>query len=181
MIQLNKIKYLIDGNQRFMKNRTYPKKYSVNDKLDLSKSQDPFVAIVTCSDSRVSPETIFDLDLGEAFVIRNAGNIAEIETLSSISYAVDILKIDLIVVLGHSDCGAIQGAVSQQNFPEPLNRVINTIRGRINGEKDNYQATLKNLNVTKQSVTSLAQYLSKKVNVVGAYYDIATGAVNFNI
>ena len=179
MERKNTIEILKQGNMRFKTNESQIKHYSQEERKIMSEDQEPIVVVVTCSDSRVTPEEIFDLNLGEAFVIRNAGNIAEIETLSSVAYAVSILKVDTIVVLGHSNCGAISGAMTHNSFKEPLNRVIHTIRGRIDGETDPYKATLKNIEVTKDSIKSFVELNHAQTEVVGAYYDVATGMVDF--
>lgn len=173
------IKRLNQGNQSFVNNTRYLDTYSDAARRSLIENQEPFVTIITCSDSRIDPEKIFDLNLGEGFIIRNAGNIAEIETLSSVEYSVVVLKTPYIIVLGHSHCGAIEGAINNVHFDGPLNRVIHTISGRINGEKDEKTACLKNIGITMETISHLNCVKENNVAVKGAYYDIETGEVHF--
>ena len=106
---------LIDGNQRFLNEKTIHPHQNKKSVLDNQNSQHPFAVIVTCSDSRVAPEILFDQGIGDLFVIRNAGNLISDIDMGSIEYAVEHLHTKLIVVLGHTECGAIKAYVGDKN------------------------------------------------------------------
>ncbi len=102
---------LLEGNRRFAEGRPQAAAASAR-RIELADAQQPFAVILGCSDSRVPVETIFDQGPGNLFVIRVAGNIVTTEGLGSIEYAVEILGSSLVVVLGHSNCGAVRAAMS---------------------------------------------------------------------
>lgn len=102
---------LLEGNRRFAEGRPQAAAASAR-RIELADAQQPFAAILGCSDSRVPVETIFDQGAGELFVIRLAGNIVTAEGLGSVEYAVDVLRSSLVIVLGHSNCGAVRAAMS---------------------------------------------------------------------
>ncbi|HEY8803917.1 MAG TPA: carbonic anhydrase, partial [Clostridium sp.] len=119
---------LIDGNKRFVTGALSCKDFSLNKRIDLSiDGQNPIAAVLTCSDSRVSPEFVFDQGLGDIFVIRNAGNIADIITLGSIEYAVENLGVSLIIILAHEKCGAVKATIDGKKVSSNLKSIINTI------------------------------------------------------
>src|SRR6266404_9370669 len=101
---------LKEGNGRYTSGNQQHPHESAERRAELTKSQHPFAVIVSCSDSRVPPEIVFDQGLGDLFVLRVAGNVINDESLGSIEYAVDHLAVRLIVVLGHQRCGAVKAA-----------------------------------------------------------------------
>ncbi|MDR1663945.1 MAG: carbonic anhydrase [Clostridiales bacterium] len=101
---------LKEGNKRFMENRLSEKKNGAEDRKALTKGQQPYAVILTCSDSRVAPEIIFDASFNEIFVIRNAGNVATEVELASVEYALEHLRAPLVVAMGHEKCGAVKAA-----------------------------------------------------------------------
>jgi carbonic anhydrase len=106
------LQMLMDGNQRYVDNHTTGSKLcDLTTRTGLAKSQHPYAIILTCSDSRVPPEIIFDKGLGEIFVIRVAGNVADPVVLGSIEYAAEHLGSPLVLVLGHERCGAVTATV----------------------------------------------------------------------
>ena len=107
---------LIKGNKRFMAGKHTNVNYTTS-RVSLSKGQKPQVIILGCADSRVPPEFLFDKNLGELFVVRDAGNIADEVSLGSIEYAIEHLHAKMIVVLGHESCGAVAAAVSGEKMP----------------------------------------------------------------
>src|ERR1043165_1234695 len=111
------LKRLLDGNARFVAGKsTEPQGVAlVERRAALTKDQKPFAIIVSCSDSRVPPELIFDVGLGDIFVVRTAGEVVDNIDTGSIEYAVEHLGVSLIVVLGHERCGAVSAAVSGGN------------------------------------------------------------------
>jgi carbonic anhydrase len=107
---------LMEGNQRFVSGRTKPREL-VQLRHTLAQGQHPKVIVLACADSRVSPELVFDQNLGDLFVIRAAGNIADAIELGSIEYAVEHLGSSVLVVLGHEKCGAVTVACSGEKMP----------------------------------------------------------------
>jgi len=125
---------LLKGNQRYRRGRLRLRDYSVPGE-DIATKQTPFAAIITCGDSRLSPPLVFDVAHGNLFVSRVAGNSVDVGTLGSTEYAVKALGVKLVMVLGHSDCGAVKAAISVANgtmaFPRDqfgaIGEVINAI------------------------------------------------------
>jgi len=178
-------KRLVDGNATFRK--TSDPAYLAK----LSKGQQPFVAILSCSDSRVVPERIFNLNLGDAFVVRVAGNsVADPGALGSLEYAVEHLHLKDIVVLGHSGCGAVRAAMAQQGGePEGLRPILWDIeRARLNLPTD--QQTNDDL-VAESNVKLQVKAIQSNSKVMrhamaedglklhGAVYELSTGNVRF--
>ncbi|GAA1836749.1 carbonic anhydrase [Agromyces salentinus] len=109
------------GNERFVSGAPEHPRQDVERRASLSEGQRPLVAIFGCSDSRLSAEIIFDIGLGDAFVVRNAGQVISSSVVGSLEYAVGVLHVPLILVLGHDRCGAVQAAItSQTDGAEPL-------------------------------------------------------------
>jgi len=109
------IEKLISGNKRFLDEKLIHPHQNKKTVLENQNGQHPFAVILTCSDSRVSPEILFDQGIGDLFVIRNAGNLISDIDMGSIEYAVEHLHAKLIIVLGHTECGAIKAYVSDKN------------------------------------------------------------------
>ncbi len=147
-----------------------------------SKGQKPYAIIVTCSDSRVIPEMIFSAGIGDLFVIRVAGNVIDDHQLGSIEYAAEHLGTGLVVVLGHTKCGAID-AVLTGHSSGYIKYIADEIEQAIGDEKDPYKACC--LNVS-QSVSTIEHSLQIQkdeeeygLKVVGAVYDLDSGKVTF--
>jgi carbonic anhydrase len=115
---------LKEGNARFAADRPAAKDQGSKRRAELARGQRPFAVIITCSDSRVPPETIFDQGLGDLFVIRLAGNVVDTAAVGSVEYAVGQLHVPLVVVLGHEECGAVQAALDGKPLPGDLGRLI---------------------------------------------------------
>jgi carbonic anhydrase len=124
---------LLAGNQRYCRDRCIRTGQLKERRLALRSGQDPFAVILTCADSRVIPELIFDQSIGDLFVIRVAGNILDDSVLASIEYAVAVLRIRLIVVMGHEGCGAVKAAIDHLAVTAPpplsphLSRLVDAI------------------------------------------------------
>ena len=118
------LKKLLDGNKRYLNNiySNINKNQKTRDLL--YDKQKPFATIITCSDSRVPPEIIFDLGLGEIFTIRVAGHILSETDLGTIEYAIEYLKTKLIVVMGHTNCGIIKNALDYHNNKSHYNKTF---------------------------------------------------------
>ena len=147
-----------------------------------TKGQSPYAIIVTCSDSRVIPENIFSAGIGELFVIRLAGNIIDDHQLGSIEYAAGHLGCRLVVVLGHTHCGAVDAAINQE--PSGYIRYItDEIKKAIGDETDPYKASCLNVRHSVQEIEkSLCIHNIEEetgLRVVGAMYHIEDGSVEF--
>src|SRR5262249_34704867 len=126
---------LMEGNQRFVDDILANPNQSAARRVQISAKQEPFAAILGCADSRLPPELIFDQGLGDLFVARVAGNVVTDELPASLEYAATVLKVQLIMVLGHTRCGAIQAAVDVNNngtvLPGTLPSLVRAIQPAI--------------------------------------------------
>ncbi len=184
------VQKLQGGNKRFQEGRSiHPRQDPVLIKL-LSEGQKPFATIVGCSDSRVSGEILFDQGFGDLFVARTAGQVMAEASYATIEYAYLILKTKLVVVLGHTNCGAVDAALKNtQNPPGHIVTLINAIKPaaiEAKKHKDNVLQRAVELNVMNQvnELRELESVLSKgyyegDLLIVGAVYDLATGKVVF--
>lgn len=145
-------------------------------KKTAKEGQHPYAAVVTCSDSRVIPESIFSAGIGQLFVIRAAGNVVGNLQLGSIEYATEHLKTPLVLVLGHSGCGAVNAAMSgpQTGF---VKFITDEISDAISGEKDDIKACALNVKNTVKKIK--AAFPERNFEVAGAIYHINSGAVEF--
>lgn len=185
----NALNKLIDGNQRYVNSATVCHEDWSAKRLAQTQGQAPFAVIVTCSDSRVPPEIIFDQALGSLFVIRVAGNVVDDFAIGSIEYGVTVLGADTVLVLGHSNCGAVEGALKGLKFDNHIQEVLNAIQPAVESVKGTSGNVLEKaikLNVThvegklKSSKPVLAKLLEQgKLSILGGYYDLATGKVEF--
>jgi carbonic anhydrase len=159
-------------------------------RAELTKSQHPFATIVSCSDSRVPPEIVFDQGLGDLFVLRVAGNVINDESLGSIEYSVDVVAVRLIVVLGHQRCGAVKAAretiAAKGKAPAHIQSLVTAIQPAVEATvHDDLEATIKaNVDHVVQALRSSTPILKAKadsgeVRVVGGYYSLDTGSVTF--
>jgi carbonic anhydrase len=185
---------LLKGNQRFVHGTTKNPRRSPADFRPLAEGQRPVVVIVGCADSRVPPELLFDQGVGDLFVVRAAGNIvsgAGPIVKGSVEYAVAELGVGLIMVLGHSACGAVKAAIKHVDDGDPLpgaiGELVNRIRPAVIKSKDMpgdrlANAITANVLIGVDTLNKLdpivAPAVSKgQVKVVGAVYDLRTGAV----
>lgn len=173
---------LKQGNEEYIKTEAYEAEFSRKLRQDLKENgQHPFVCIVTCSDSRVIPETVFSLGLGDAFVIRVAGNIIGPLELGSIEYAVEHLKVPLVFVLGHTDCGAVAAALSPGTPPTHVADVVTQIREAIGSETSPEKAGSINIRNSVQKIRNGVRedHIGTPCEVRGGLYHIDTGEVEF--
>ena len=174
---------LTDGNETFRKT-TDPTILS-----RLTESHEPFCAILTCSDARVDPSKVFSLSLGDAFVVRTAGNtVCDPSVIGSLEYAVKCLPVKALVVLGHSDCGVIKASFECQ---EPGNldvvlREIECARSKLSGDQANEADAVATCNVRVQmrKLEDISPVIRKAVSqgtleIIGAVLDLRTGTVRF--
>jgi carbonic anhydrase len=173
------LQMLKEGNERYLKGELVNKSSYSDDRAVLNNGQKPFAVILTCSDSRVAPEIIFDQKLGDIFVIRNAGNIADKTALGSLEYAVEHLKSRLVVVCGHSKCGAVTAACSGEELPPKINYIAEYIKLAVKRGGDVDKVIHNNVKVMVAHIKAdeIVRYLG--VTVAGAYYDIHSGEVKW--
>ena len=124
MTALEVLSKLKEGNQRFVENQLKNVPVDQTTKTELVKGQSPYAIILSCADSRVVPELIFNAGMGELFVVRVAGNVANTSSLASMEYAVAQLGTPIIVVLGHQNCGAVTAAVQGGDNGPNLNHYL---------------------------------------------------------
>lgn len=181
---------LMGGNKRFVEGKTIKPRQDMNTIKSLEKGQQPFATIVGCSDSRVPNEMIFDQGLGDLFIIRTAGQVSAAASYGSMEFAVLKLKTKLIVVLGHTECGAVAAAVERpEDVPGHIVTLINEIKpavakcAHLPGNPVN-NAVRQNVIDQVTNLRDLDPILHKKykngeILIVGAVYDIHTGKVEF--
>ena len=133
-----------EGDNRATLRAADPDPRCFNAPSALATGQHPWATVLTCSDSRVSPNWVFDTTPGELFVIRNAGNSAFTEAIASVEYGVSVLKTPLLMVMGHSGCGAVTAAMDANPLTPSLDRLIQPIRENINGSNDLEDAVQRN-------------------------------------
>ena len=182
------------GNEKFVSGHPVHPDETLDRIRDLKKGQNPFVVVVSCSDSRLPPELIFDQGLGDVFSIRTAGNVIGDYELGSIEYAVEHLHCKLIVVLGHENCGAIQAYATSGN--EKHDDHIQTLVDYIAAEEeeknipDSLRSNIDTLvkaniahgvNFLRSSTPVLKSLVDKnEIKIIGAYYDLDSGNVLFD-
>jgi len=167
------------GNERYVKDELTEKRDYKEARALLVSGQKPFAAILTCSDSRVSPEIFFDQKLGNIFIIRNAGNIADETALGSLEYAVDKLRTRLIVVCGHTNCGAVIAARSGGEFSPNIMHIIEHIRPAVEIGGDIDAVINNNIKKMVEQIKANEIVSRLEVMVVGACYDIYSGEVKW--
>lgn len=188
------LQILKEGNTRFV-NNLKTNRNLLEQAGYTAEEQFPFATILSCIDSRTSAELIFDQGLGDIFSIRIAGNIINEDILGSMEFACSIAGSKIIVVLGHSKCGAIKGAcdhVEMGNLTTLLNKIQpavsneKTITENRNGKNENFveKVTLLNVRQTVKEISKRSSILNEmihngKIDIIGGFHNIATGHVEF--
>lgn len=182
---------LLEGNTRFVKEQ-YQDHSNLKEKImRLSKAQNPKAIVISCSDSRVPPEIIFDQNLGDLFVVRVAGNVASDAVIGSIEYAVRHLGVGLIIVLGHERCGAVRATIEKNRDTDHITLITDYIGTELERAKkmqgDLVDNTVrvnitKTVGIIKRNIDSHNDILEKSfikgnLRIVGAYYDLDTGVI----
>lgn len=170
---------LVEGNKRFVSGELQSKASYAEDRKTLLGGQKPFATILSCSDSRVVPEILFDQKLGDLFVIRNAGNVLDDAVLGTIEYAAGHLKCPLIVVLGHNLCGAVTSAVGKGEASEYLQKIMGKINGAIGDIEDVDEAIDANAKSIVEEIKENAVVKESGAVVVQAFYDLDSGEVSW--
>lgn len=197
---LEALQRLRDGNRRFASDaRSSESLISPRRRAELTAGQEPFAAILGCSDSRVPVEIVFDQGLGDLFVIRVAGNIVAPSQIGSVEFVAERFKTRLVVVLGHSSCGVIQATLEQLQGPKErgsrnVHSIVNRVRPSVEplletdlrndydalvhqAVRANVRASTNHLRHGSQVIEQLIQ--TESLLVVGAEYSLETGVVDF--
>jgi carbonic anhydrase len=186
------LKRLMEGNARYAANTPNERDFS-SGRAARAQAQYPVAAILSCADSRVAPELLFDQSPGDLFVVRVAGNIVTPDLLASIEYGLQFLGAPLIVVLGHTNCGAVDAAIkvlkSKAVLPGHLPELITALKPAVivadktktgnlldNAAAENVKRQVARLKSSPPIVQKL--YAGKKIDIVGGVYDLATGKVS---
>ena len=180
---------LVEGNRRFQQGRPAAREL-VERRAQLANGQQPRVVVLACSDSRVSPSLIFDKSLGDLFVIRTAGNLADPIALGSIEFAAEYLNTEVLLVLGHENCGAIAAAASGGKAPSAnleaivarVRPAVESVKGRAEGDELLRLAEQANVGNSARDLLSNSPLLRQKVTggkltVIKALYQLTTGQV----
>lgn len=179
---------LVEGNKRFTDEKSVCLDRNKERRQELLKIQEPFAVIVGCSDSRVSPEIVFDQGIGNLFIVRDAGNVVGPIELNSIEYSVKYLHSSLIVVLGHENCGAVTAVINQTT--EDIKAVASLIQpaaDQTQNDKENRVEKTVKANVRlmveriKKSPIVASLKAQGKLKVVGGYYNFHSGKVEWLI
>jgi carbonic anhydrase len=182
---------LLSGNQRYRLDEAINCNKNYDRRSETASGQAPFAVVLGCADSRVPPEVIFDQRLGDLFVVRLAGNVADVNAIGSIEYAISHFGPKIVMVLGHEKCGAVSATLdsvkSGETVPGFVGTIVDTIAPAVRGSlgergdplrnaiRANVQAVVKRL----RSVSTVIGDAEKggDLRVVGATYDLATGSV----
>ena len=188
---------LIEGNRRFVNDDRATGDVSRERRLAVARAQNPFAALIGCSDSRVGPELLFGLGLGDLVIVRTAGNMIGTIGVGSVEFAVSQLAVPLIVVLGHESCGAVQAAIDVAEngavFSGAMGEMVQGIVPAVAQAKSALPLAMPLLEaVARENVRAVVRRLrdsdepalrepqdSGRLRIVGAYYDLGTGTVDF--
>ena len=161
------LQLLVQGYKRFISGYTIHPHQDKDRQLSIIEKQEPIAIILGCSDSRLTPEIIFDLGLGDLFIVRVAGYILNDVVLDSIQYAIKHLNVELLIVLGHTHCGAIEAAIAKdirfKSIIEPIIPIMESVNGSIE-------------DITEAHIINITQKLLEvtDISVVGLLYDLDT-------
>ncbi len=179
---------LIEGNKRYADGKPVYPNQTMKRREEVAKGQSPFAVIISCSDSRVPPEIIFDQGLGDLFVVRVAGNIVDNMVMASVEYAAKHLNVQLAVVLGHKSCGAVDAAIKSDGSHGSIDSLIKAIKPAVeraknqtgdlqdNAVKANVKIVVYQLKSSKPILCELVK--NNKLMIIGAFYDLDSGLVD---
>lgn len=183
------LKNLVEGNERFYNSNHFFPNLVEERRLELISGQNPFAVIISCSDSRVPAEIVFDRGLGDLFVIRNAGNLVSSSVIGSVEYAISYLEVPLIVLLGHDDCGAINAALKSSSNSFFVREIQEKIMPAVEEAKKQggdlmFNAVINNIKIQGDKLKTagkiIPEYIANgKVEIKGGYYCLKSGRINF--
>lgn len=182
----NALERLKTGNTNFVTNSLNNDLQDSLRRKEVVDCQHPFAVILTCSDSRVVPTLMFDTGIGELFVVRVAGNVANTSSILSIEYAIANLNVKLIVVLGHQNCGAVTAALCSKDNEKNLNHLLSFIQPAISNSdiKEVDEVSYIHARLTAEKLMKESSIITNAVNtgdtkIIPAYYNLETGQVDF--
>jgi carbonic anhydrase len=178
------LKQLMDGNQRYIEQHLR----SFGDDLAIlrqktQEKQEPYAAILSCADSRVPAEIIFDESIGHLFVTRVAGNVVTTEMIASLEYGAAVLGTAVILVLGHAACGAVKAAIAANEVPGQISALYAPLRAAVDQAGPDLEATIRaNAKIQARLLSEASPVLARliragKLKVVAGYYDLGSGRV----
>ena len=173
------------GNELYLKEKSGTGDISLQKRIKTcNEGQCPYAIVISCSDSRVIPEIIFNAGIGDLFVIRVAGNVMDEHQLGSVEYAASHLGVKLIVVLGHNHCGAVDAAINHD--PDGyIKYITDEIKKAIGYEKDEYKACCLNVKHSVEIIENSFEIHKEEeqhgLKVIGAVYHLENGIVEFDI
>ena len=181
---------LKEGNKRFVGGKSAKPRQDFSRIKEVAEGQFPFATIVGCSDSRVPNEIIFDQGLGDLFIVRTAGQVSSYASWGSIEFAEEVLGTKLIVVLGHTKCGAVNAAVNLPEVPGHIVTLINAIKPAVGKARKKEPADIldaairENIAMQVEQLKGLEPVLAKRVRegsikIIGALYDLNSGEIEF--
>ena len=182
------LKLLLEGNQRFVAGQLEHPNQTPDRRAEVAKGQHPFASVLACSDSRTSPEIIFDRGLGDIFTVRVAGNVADKVVIESLDYSVKHLGVRTVMVLGHRRCGAVIAAVEghEGTADQDVGPMLSELRPAVaaskgepgdpieNAVRENVKLVVKNL-ATSGELAAMVK--SGELKIVGGIYDLDTGTI----
>ena len=184
---------MLDGNQRFVTGQLAHPRQDIDRREALAERQRPYAALFGCADSRLSAEIIFDVGLGDFFVVRNAGQVIAETILGSLEYAVEVLEVPVILVLGHDECGAIRATINSiegnlNSEGEFIHKLVDRIRPTVlaskeQGKHEIDEITELHIQDTINEMLNKSKLISDavkagKLAVVGANYKLTLGEVH---
>ena len=184
------LQLLKEGNKRFVEGKSMRPNQDISRIKEVAEGQYPFATIVGCADSRVPNEIIFDQGLGDLFIVRTAGQVSSYASWGSIEFAEEVLGTKLIVVLGYTQCGAVNAAVKLPEVPGHIVTLINAIKPAVEKAKEtdphdlHYASIRENIKTQVDQLRNLEPVLAKRVRegsiqIIGALYHLETGEVEF--
>ena len=181
------LQLLLEGNQRFVAGKMEYANQTPARRAEVAKGQHPFASVLACADSRTAPEIVFDRGLGDLFTVRVAGNVADKVVIESLDYSVKNLGVRLVMVLGHTRCGAVIAAVDNRDKSGDLGAMLNELRPAVEASKGMPGDPV--LNAVRENVILIVQKLSTspelsamvksgELKIVGGVYDLSTGTID---
>jgi carbonic anhydrase len=176
------------GNDRFRHGAAESPRRSAERRHAVAGGQSPKAAVLTCSDSRVPPEVLFDQGLGDLFVVRTAGHVVDRAALGSLEYAVEHLHVLVLLILGHSGCGAVSAAVAGEGGPANIEWIVNAIRPAAwattivggdavdNAAREHVRRTA--ADIVRQSASLREAVERRRLAIVTAFYDLSSGVAD---
>jgi carbonic anhydrase len=178
------LKQMMDGNQRFIDKKLISFDEDLAElKQNTAEKQEPFAAVLSCADSRVPVELVFDQSIGHLFVTRVAGNIASSDIIASLEYGAMVLGTKAIMVMGHGNCGAVTAAIAAKAVPGQISALYRYIRPAVDQAGPDLDATIRaNAKIQAKLLAEASPVLAELIKknalmVVASYYDLVTGKV----